>query len=113
QRKISDTYSRDDKSNFSSPSPVTDGKIVVFYYGNGDLAAFDLAGKELWARNIQTDYGDFAFQRTYSASPMLFNGKLYIQVLQRDEPVHDKGKMGGESYLLCLDPLNGKTLWRH
>src|ERR1051325_110341 len=113
QRKVGDTYSRDDKSNFSSPSPVTDGKIVVFYYGNGDLAAFDLAGKELWARNIPADHGEFAYQWTYSASPLLFNGKLYIQVLQRDEPVHDKGKVGGESYLLCLDPLNGKTLWRH
>src|SRR6267142_2625746 len=34
----------DDKSNFSSPSPVTDGKLVWFYYGNGQLVAFDLEG---------------------------------------------------------------------
>ena len=40
-------YSQDEKSNFASPSPVTDGKVVVFLYGNGELAAFDPAGKSL------------------------------------------------------------------
>jgi outer membrane protein assembly factor BamB len=113
QHQVADVYARDDRSNYASPSPVTDGKIVVFFYGNGDLVTFDLAGKELWRRNLQKDYGDFAFQWTFSASPTLFNGKLYLQVLQRDQPVHGKGKAGGESYLLCLDPANGKTLWRH
>src|SRR5206468_6258275 len=38
-------YSSDNRSNFASPSPVTDGKVVVFLYGNGELAAFDFAGK--------------------------------------------------------------------
>jgi outer membrane protein assembly factor BamB len=113
QNKVADGTKRDDRSNYASPSPATDGKIVVFFYGNGDLVAFDLAGKQLWRRNIQKDYGDFAFQWTFSASPLLFQGKLYIQVLQRDQPVHDKGKVGGESYLLALEPATGKTLWRH
>src|SRR5437764_9321547 len=35
-------YNFDDKSNFASPSPVTDGKVVVFLYGNGNLAGFAL-----------------------------------------------------------------------
>ena len=43
----------DDKSNFASSSPVTDGKLVWFFYGNGQLAAFDFEGKEVWSRNIQ------------------------------------------------------------
>jgi outer membrane protein assembly factor BamB len=112
QHKVADGSKRDDRSNYASPSPVTDGKTVVFFYGNGDLLAFDVDGKELWNRNIQKEHGDFAFQWTFSTSPLLFENKLYIQVLQRDQPVHDKGKVGGESYLLCLD-LTGKTLWRH
>ncbi len=69
-------------------------------------------GKELWKKNIQQEHGDFAFQWTFSASPLLFQDRLYVQVLQRDSPVHDKGRLGGESYLLCLD-LEGKTLWKH
>ena len=110
---ISAQYQRDDRSNYASPSPVTDGKLAIFFYGNGDFVAFDFAGKKVWSRNIQTDYGDFAYQWTFSSSPLLHGGKLYLQVLQRDEPVHGKGKPGGESFLLALDPATGKTLWRH
>ena len=113
QHTVSAQYQRDSASNYASPSPVTDGKLVYFFYGNGDFVAFDFAGKKVWSRNIQTDYGDFAYQWTFSSSPLLHAGKLYLQVLQRDEPVHGKGKSGGESFLLALDPATGKTLWRH
>ena len=108
-------YNFDDKSNFASPSPVTDGKLVVFLYGNGSLAAFDLAGKKLWDRDLQKDYGQFAYQWTYGASPTLSDGRLYVQVLQRDQAVHGRGRKDGpsESYLLAMDPATGKELWRH
>jgi len=53
QHKVADGSKRDDRSNYSSPSPVTDGKMVVFFFGNGDLLAFDVEGKQLWSRNIQ------------------------------------------------------------
>ena len=63
--------SRDEKSNFASSSPVAEAGRVYFFYGNGDLVAFTHDGKELWSRSITKDYGDFAFQWTFSASPML------------------------------------------
>jgi outer membrane protein assembly factor BamB len=105
----------DDKSNFASPSPVTDGNLVIFYFGNGELAAFDFAGKKVWARNIQKDYGSFAYQWTYAASPTLYRGRLYIQVLQRNVPVNGRGRPEGpnDSYLLALDPKSGQELWKH
>lgn len=96
-------------SNTCSPSPVTDGKIAVFFYGTGDLVAFDLAGKKLWARNI----GPFAFQWTFSSSPLLHDGRLVMQVLQRDVAVRGRGKpTGNESFLLAIDPATGKDRWR-
>jgi outer membrane protein assembly factor BamB len=96
-------------SNTCSPSPVTDGKIAVFFYGTGDLVAFDLAGKKLWDRNI----GPFAFQWTFSSSPLLHDGRLIMQVLQRDVAVRGRGKpTGNESFLLAIDPVTGKDLWR-
>jgi outer membrane protein assembly factor BamB len=105
---------QDDKSNYASPSPVTDGKLVYFFYGNGELAAFDLDGKKAWARNLQKDYGSFAFLWTFSTSPTLYDGRLYMQVLQRDRVVNGRGKTGAnDSYLLALDPKTGKELWRH
>jgi outer membrane protein assembly factor BamB len=112
QQDLGPGISQDDKSNFSSPSPVTDGQNVWFYYGNGDLACFDMQGTKVWSRNIQKDYGPFAYQWTYSASPMLSEGKLYIQVLQRNVPVNGRGGSKNESYLLALDPKSGHQLWR-
>ncbi len=105
---------RDRRSTFAAASAVTDGNIVVFFYANGDLVCFDMNGRRLWARNICNDYGPFAFLWTYGSSPTLFGGRLYIQVLQRDVPVHGHGLQGrkNESYLLAIDPDTGKTLWR-
>lgn len=113
--KINQGLRQDSRSDYSSPSPATDGNVVVFFYGNGDLVTFDLDGKELWRRNIQKEEGDFAFQWTFSSSPLLHDGKLYLQVLQRDTPVHGKGfkDRPNESYLLAMNPKTGKTLWKH
>lgn len=111
--KTGDGITRDEKSNYSSPSPVAGKDRVFFFYGNGTLVAFDLDGKELWNRSITKDYGDFAFQWTFSSSPMLHEGRLYLQVLQRDKPVHGEGKVGGESFLLAIDPATGKDIFRH
>jgi outer membrane protein assembly factor BamB len=102
----------DSMSNYASPSPVTDGKRVYFFFGNGDLACFDMDGRKIWQRNIQKDYGDFAFQWTFGSSPQLFGGKLYMQILQRNQAVGNRGKDGADSFLLALNPETGKELWR-
>jgi outer membrane protein assembly factor BamB len=114
QHEIASGISKDDRSNYASGSPATDGNLVYFYYGNGDLAAFDFAGAKVWARNIQKEYGPYAFQWTFSSSPTLYGGKLYLQILQRDAPVNGRGRADGpnESYLLALDPKTGRELWK-
>jgi outer membrane protein assembly factor BamB len=114
QHDIAQGIRRDDRSNFASGSPVTDGQQTIFFYGNGDVVCFDLDGQRRWARNIQKDYGSFAFMWTFSSSPLLWDGRLYLQVLQRDTPVEGRGfaDRPNESYLLALDPQTGKTLWR-
>jgi outer membrane protein assembly factor BamB len=102
------------KNNVASPSCVTDGKLVWFHWATGDLAAFDLKGKEVWSRNLQKDYGPFHYNWIYGSSPMLYKGKLYVQVLHRDLP-YDKAAPAGEkaeSYLLALNPADGKELFR-
>ena len=105
------------RNNMASPSPVTDGKRVYALFGTSDLAAFDFEGKEIWSRNLGKDYGRFAIMWLYGSSPLLYEGKLYVQVLQRNPPddyahaIDDKSSR--ESYLLCLDPETGKDLWRH
>jgi outer membrane protein assembly factor BamB len=114
EHEVAQGIRRDDRSNYASSSPVTDGNLVFFFYGNGDLVAFDFSGNKVWGRNIQKDYGPFAFLWTFSASPMLYEGRLYIQVLQRDVPVSGRGRKDGpnDSYLLALDPKTGRELWK-
>ena len=114
-REVSGTgVQLDNRSNYASPSPVTDGKVVTFFYGSGDLTTFSLDGKKLWSKRIQGDRNGFAFQWTFSSSPLLHKGVLYLQVLQRDTGVRGHGKpSGNESYLLAMDPATGKVLWKH
>lgn len=75
------------RSNYASPSPASDGERVVFFFGNGDLVAYDFAGEEQWRHNIQKENGNFQFNWTFSASPTCWQGMVYLPVLQRDEPV--------------------------
>ena len=91
QKKVSDGFGRDPRSNYASPSPVTDGQRAIFLYGNGALVAFDLKGRELWHRNLEQEKGPFAMQWTYAASPLLHGSRLYLQVLQRNVPVNGRG----------------------
>ncbi len=104
--------SLDYRSNYASPSPVSDGERVVFFYGNGDLVTYDLDGKLLWRRNLQKEYGEFCFGWTFSSSPLLFDGKLYCQILQRNLAVQGRGRDGEPSFLLALEPATGKELWK-
>lgn len=93
------------KQNQSTPSPVTDGTNVWVMTGTGVLKAFDFSGTELWARDIQKDYGQFGLNWGYGSSPLLHGDSLYVQVLhgmRTDDP----------SYLLRINKATGKTLWR-
>lgn len=105
---------RDRRSTYAAPSAVTDGRIVVFFYSNGKLVCFDVDGRRKWARDLTEDYGPFAFLWTPGGSPTLFDGRLYVQVLQRDVPVRGRGLTDreNESYLLAMEPETGQTLWR-
>lgn len=105
------------KGNMASPSPITDGKTVWALFGTGHLAAFDFQGQELWRRDLGADYGKFAVMWIYGSSPLLHEGKLYIQVLQRSPAPAEYPGLAGfagprDSYLLALDPKTGKDIFR-
>jgi outer membrane protein assembly factor BamB len=118
QEQVADGDRDRGRNNMASPSPVTDGQAVFVLFATGDLAAFDFSGKLLWKRNLAKEYGRFANMWIYGSSPMLYDGKLYVQVLQRN-PVPSgyahaaDGISERDSYLLCLDPKTGSNLWRH
>jgi outer membrane protein assembly factor BamB len=105
KRAVAGGNNQQRKQNMSSPSPVTDGKTVWVMTGVGILKAFDFAGKELWSRDIQKDYGRFGLNWGYASSPLLHGNALYVPVLhgmKTDDP----------SYVLKIDAASGTTLWR-
>ena len=118
QKEISDVSAKKERNDSATPSPVTDGNKVIFLFGSGDLAAFDMDGKELWKRNLQKDHGAWSYQWLYGASPLLYKGKLYVSVLNRNVPAGQwrapqPGETLNDSYLLAINPDTGKDLWKH
>ena len=83
----------DDRNNYDSPSPVSDGENVVFFYGTGDLVAFKLDGTQTWKRLIEN--GKFSFQWTFSSSPALS---------AMDHPVYDVWVLGCEDSTSSSSP---------
>ena len=84
---------------------VTDGGHVWVITGLGDLHCFDFEGNQVWERNISEDYWAFGLAFGYASSPVLYDGRLYIQVLhgmKTDDP----------SYLLAVNAATGKTIWK-
>jgi outer membrane protein assembly factor BamB len=95
------------RNDSTSPSPVTDGERVVFMFGSGELVGYDHAGKRLWRRDLKEEFGALSWLFGYGASPLLHNGRLYVQMMRRPK------QGAGEPFLLALDPDDGKDLWRH
>ena len=86
KKEVGEGFETNERNNMASPSALTDGKLAFFYYASGDLVAFDLDGNQKWARNLQKDFGPFHMNWIYGSSPLLYGGKLYVEVLHRDVP---------------------------
>lgn len=103
------------KNNMAACSPVTDGKRVYALFGTGDFAAYDYAGNQVWHRKLTDDYGTFAILFLYGSSPLLYEGRLYVPIIQHNAPVYGHAKDSKpdrQSWLVCIDPETGKTLWQ-
>src|SRR5439155_2918020 len=57
---------------FTTPSPVSDGKNVWIWCGNGVAACYDLDGTRRWIRRLPTN------ELSYSSSPALADGVLGV-----------------------------------
>jgi hypothetical protein len=92
-------------SDSTSPTPVTDGKLVIFTNGSGEMAAFDFEGQQLWRRKYEP-WGD----------PYPFN-KQHEPILWGDEVMNVEPAEGnapdklGWNFLRGIDKRTGRTIW--
>ncbi|WP_052670698.1 outer membrane protein assembly factor BamB family protein [Draconibacterium sediminis] len=83
-------------TGLSAPTLTTDGNAVFAIFGTGDLIAFDMNGKRLWARNLGVPDNHYG----HSSSLISWNGKLLVQ--------YDTNR-GGK--VMALDNKSGETVW--
>lgn len=79
------------------PTPATDGRVVISYFGSYGLVAYDLDGTELWKMPLPAPVVEFGT----GTSPII-EGERVILICDQDEG----------SFLIALDIRTGKTAWR-
>lgn len=89
------------KASGANSSPITDGKLVFVYFKSGDFAAISPSGQIQWTLNLQEKYGEDTLWWDLGTSPVLTDSAVVIAVMQT-----------GPSYLVALDKLTGKELWK-
>ncbi len=98
---------RGDEGNSASPSPVTDGKHVWAFMGEGTLACYTVDGREVWKAGMQERYGKFSIQFGMSSTPVLDNGVLYLQLIHGEGDPETR-----EACVVALDAATGKQVWK-
>jgi outer membrane protein assembly factor BamB len=98
-------FARHPKATHANPTPATDGKHVVAFFGSEGLFAFDMDGKPLWQKDLGTLDAGFYMVPTaqwgFASSPIIHNGRVIIEVdVQKD------------SFLAAFDVNTGKEMWR-
>jgi outer membrane protein assembly factor BamB len=97
--------------SLAAPSPVTDGEVVIAHYGNGDLAAYDFAGQQLWKHNLQAEHGPYTSWWGHANSPVLVDD-LVINVCMNDSLADLPEKKQVDSYLVAYDKRTGVQRWK-
>lgn len=82
----------------AAPTPATDGKHVVSYFGSFGLICYDFNGKELWRHEMPTAWTHGRYGS--STSPIIANGTVF---LIRDDRVNAR--------LMAFDVATGKLRW--
>jgi outer membrane protein assembly factor BamB len=75
---------------FTTPTPISDGKHVWVWLGNGIAACYDLDGNRKWITRVSTD------ELSYASSPALADGVLVVFLHK----------------LIGVDAATGKVLWQ-
>ncbi|MBZ5594896.1 MAG: PQQ-binding-like beta-propeller repeat protein [Acidobacteriia bacterium] len=96
---------RHPKSSQASPSPATDGKVVVAYFGSEGLYAYSTEGKLLWTKDLGLQNAGWFFDPDSewgaASSPVIYQHMVILQC--------DRQK---DSFIAAFDLKDGKELWR-
>ncbi len=83
-------------TGLAASTMATDGRAVFAIFATGDVIAFDLSGKRLWARNLGLPDNHYG----HASSLVIYKDKLLVQ--------YDTNRSGK---LLALNTKTGETAW--
>jgi outer membrane protein assembly factor BamB len=83
-------------TGLSAPTVTTDGRYVFAIFGTGDVIAFDMTGKRIWAKNLGVPDNHYG----HSSSLITLDNKLFVQ--------YDTNR-GGK--VIALNTATGETEW--
>lgn len=93
------------KSTYASASPVTDGRVVVAWFGSQGIYAYDLDGTLRWKVDLgRVDMGAYdipSYEWGPASSPIIWNGMVIVQCDTQ-----------ADSFLLALNAETGETMWQ-
>jgi outer membrane protein assembly factor BamB len=93
------------KSTYASSTPVTDGRIVVAWFGSQGLHAYDVKGNFLWRVDLgRVNAGAYDIPSVEwgpASSPIIWNG---LVILQCDTQA--------DSFIMALKGETGETVWK-
>lgn len=96
---------RHPKSSQANPTPATDGKLVVAFFGSEGLYAYDRDGALLWKRDLGTLSAGWFYDPDYewgvASSPILYKDTVIVQCDVQ------KG-----SFVAAFRLADGGPLWR-
>jgi outer membrane protein assembly factor BamB len=96
---------RHPKSSQASPTPVTDGKVVIAYFGSEGLYAYSVDGKLLWKKDLGIQNAGWFFDPDSewgaASSPVIYKNTVIV--------LCDRQK---DSFIAAYDLKDGKELWR-
>ena len=90
---------RQQNNTFASASPVTDGKLLLAYFGSRGLHCYDFDGKLIWEK----DFGKMKTRMGFGegSSPALSGDTVVVN-----------WDTEGDDFIAALDKQTGKELWR-
>jgi outer membrane protein assembly factor BamB/protein tyrosine phosphatase (PTP) superfamily phosphohydrolase (DUF442 family) len=93
------------KSTYANSTPVTDGRIVVAWFGSQGVYAYDVNGKFLWKVNLgRVDMGAYDIPTVEwgpASSPIIWKDLVIIQCDTQTD-----------SFIIAFDANTGRAVWK-
>ncbi len=86
------------KNSYASSTPVTDGELVIAFFGNSGVICCNMDGDLKWTK----DLGDFTTVHGPGTNPVLYKDKFIL--------IQDQNN--AESVFIALNKYTGEMIWK-